>query len=76
MVNHRQAWRIKERGLLLLGFRGKLGVFLNKSSLQKDETLKLWQFLIGFKWWLENCCWGKKDLPSFLKKQKIKSACD
>lgn len=37
MMNHRQVWRTKEKGLLWLGFRRKLGrVVPNKSSLEKN----------------------------------------
>ena len=68
MVNHRQVQETKERGLLLLDFRRKLvRVILNKSSMEKNKSSRLW-LLIGCKQWLVCCCWGREDSSFFFLK--------
>ena len=68
MVIHRQTLRTKERDFLLEE-RRKLGrVALNKSSLEKDKSFKLWQVLIGFKRWLVYFCWGREGSSFFFLK--------
>ena len=53
-------------GQLLLGFRRKVGrAVLNKSSLKKNKTLRLWHFLTGCKKGLVLVVGAEWDLPSF-----------
>lgn len=47
MVSHRQVCRIKGRSLVG-GFGRKLGrAVTNKSLLERNKSVKLWQLLIG-----------------------------
>lgn len=47
IVNHSQVWRTQEERALIEEGRIMGWVILNKSLLEKSESLGLWQLLIG-----------------------------